>query len=81
MEKYINLIMGLVSGSALMLLNNDIVHNSLSTFIRFFDPMLENHVMIFILVWSSRLIIILSLIGIIITITCSFLIIRKVFKK
>jgi cell division protein FtsX len=81
MERYINLLMGLASGLVLMILNNNIVRSSLTSVFQFFDPTFRNPLIIFLHEWSLRLIIILSLIGIIITITCSFLIIRKILKK
>lgn len=80
MKKYINSIMGLVSGLTLMILNNDIVHSSLGSVITLFDPTNLNKVTIFLLAWTSRLIVVLSFIGTIITITCSFLIIKKIVK-
>ena len=68
MQRYSNLIMGLVCGIVLTLLNNEIVHNSLINIFSLFNPITNSKVSLFLVQWSSRLIIFLSFIGIIITI-------------
>ena len=79
MKEYLNLIMGLVAGLALTLLNNNIVHSSLNSIFTLFDP--TNTDFIFILSWISRFIIMISFVGIFITIAYSFLILKKALKK
>ncbi|AIY82127.1 hypothetical protein ACTFIN_14855 [Clostridium cagae] len=81
MQKYSDLIIGLVCGIVLTLLNNDIVHRSLGSIFTLFDPNNLNTITIFLIFWSSRLIIILSFIGILITIICSILLIIKAIKN
>ena len=81
MQKYGDLIMGLISGVVLMLLNNNMVHNTLGSIFTLFDPTNINRVTIFLLSWSSRLIILLSFIGIFITIIYSILILKRILMK
>lgn len=68
MQRYSNLIMGLVCGIVLTFLNNQIVHNSLIDIFSLFNPATNSKMSLFLVQWSSRLIIFLSFIGIIITI-------------
>lgn len=75
MKEYLNLVMGLVAGLALTFLNNNIVHDSLNSIFTLFDP--TNLDFIFISSWISRFIIIISFMGIFITIVYSFLILKK----
>ena len=80
MKEYLNSIMGLVAGLALTLLNNNnIVHSSLNSIFTLFDP--TNTDFIFILSWISRFIVMISFVGIFITIAYSFLILKKALKK
>lgn len=79
MKEYTDLIMGLVAGLALTFLNNNIVHDSLNSIFTLFDP--TNFDFMFISGWISRFIIMMSFIGIFITITYSFLILKKTLKK
>ena len=79
MKEYIDLIMGLVAGLALIFLNNYIVHDSLSYIFTLLDP--TNFKFLFIGRWISTFIYMISLIGIFITVTYSFLILRKSLKK
>ena len=79
MKEYIDLIMGLVAGLALTFLNNNIVHDSLNCILTLFDP--TNLDFMFISGWASRIIIMISFIGIFITIYYSFLILKKTLKK
>ena len=79
MDKYIDLTMGLVVGLALTFLNNNIVHDSVNCIFTLFDP--ANLDFIFISGWISRFIIMISFIGIFITIYYSFLILRKLLGK
>lgn len=79
MKEYLNLVMGLVAGLALTFLNNNIVHDSLNSIFTLFDP--TNLDFIFISSWISRFIIIISFMGIFITIVYSFLILKKTLKK
>ncbi len=78
MQKYSDLIMGLICGIILTLLNNDIVHGSLGSIFTIFNPTNLSSISMFLISWSSRLIIILSFIGIFITIIYSILILIKV---
>ncbi len=80
MQKYSDLIMGLICGIILTLLNNDIVHGSLGSIFTIFNPTNLSSISMFLISWSSRLIIILSFIGIFITIIYSILILIKVIK-
>lgn len=80
MQKYSDLIMGLICGIILTLLNNDIVHGSLGSIFTIFNPTNLSSISMFLIFWSSRLIIILSFIGIFITIIYSILILIKVIK-
>lgn len=80
MQKYSGLIMGLICGIILTLLNNDIVHGSLGSIFTIFNPTNLSSISMFLISWSSRLIIILSFIGIFITIIYSILILIKVIK-
>lgn len=77
MEKHIKLVMGLVSGLGLMILNSELARSSIASFMQIFDPTLDNPVMSFILTNSLRVVNILSFLGVIIIIACSFLIIKK----
>lgn len=79
MKEYLNLIMGLVAGLALTLLNNNIVRSSLNSIFTLFDP--TNTDFIFISSWVSRFIVMISFVGIFITIVYSFLILKKVLKE
>lgn len=81
MQKYSDLIMGLICGIILTLLNNDIVHGSLGSIFTIFNPTNLSSISMFLISWSSRLIIILSFIGIFITIIYSILILIKVIKN
>ena len=78
MKEYINLLMGLIAGLSLTFLNNSIVHESLNNIFTLFDP--TNFDYIFISGFILRIIIILSDIGVFITITYSCLILRKSLK-
>lgn len=80
MQKYSDLIMGLICGIILTLLNNDIVHGSLGSIFTIFNPTNLSSISMFLISCSSRLIIILSFIGIFITIIYSILILIKVIK-
>ena len=83
MKEYINLLMGLIAGLSLTFLNNSIVHESLNNIFTLFDP--TNFDYIFISGFILRIIIILSGIGVFITITLFVFNIKKIpktlFKK
>ena len=79
MKEHIDLIMGLVVGLALTFLNNDAVHDSISYVFTLFDP--KNFKFLFIGSWMSTVIYIISFIGIFVTVTYAFLILRKSLKK
>ncbi|MBW6411646.1 hypothetical protein [Clostridium weizhouense] len=81
MHKYIDLIMGLICGIVLTLLNNNLVHESLGSIFTLFDPNNLNTISIFLLSWSSRIITIISFLGVFITIIYSILILEKVIKS
>ncbi|VDG72156.1 Uncharacterised protein [Clostridium carnis] len=81
MEKYTDLIMGLISGIVLMFLNNDIVNDSVGSILTLFNPINTNKVTLFLVCWGARIITIISFIGVIITITSSFLILKKIIIK
>lgn len=57
MQKYGDLIMGLISGIILTALNNSIVQGSLTSIFTLFDPTNVNRVSILLLSWVSRLIV------------------------
>jgi len=79
MQKYLNLLMGLVSGLVLMFLNNEIVRKSIITIGMQFDPV--SPISIFIIDWLSRIVILLSFIGIFITIIYAILILKRALKN
>lgn len=81
MQKYIDLLMGLVSGLVLILLNNNIVHTSINRVLTLFDPTNLNSFNLFLMGKIGQLIILLSFIGIFITITYTILILRRVVLK
>lgn len=79
MKEYIDLIVGLVAGLALTFLNNNGVHDSINYVFTLFDP--KNFKFLFIGRWISMVIYIISFIGIFVTVTYSFLILKKSLKK
>jgi hypothetical protein len=81
MQKYLDLIIGLISGIALTFLNNDIVHESIISIFTIFNQVNDSKISLFLVVWSSRLIIFLSFIGIIITITYSLVILKAILIR
>lgn len=81
MQKYLDLIMGLISGIALTFLNNDIVHESIISIFTIFNQVNDSKISLFLVVWSSRLIIFLSFIGIIITIAYSLVILKAILIR
>lgn len=81
MKEYEKLIMGLISGFSLMLLNNEIVLGSINIVLRGFDISNINTFTNFSTSTLSRIVIMLSFIGIFITIISSMLILKKVIKK
>lgn len=83
MQKYSNLIMGLVCGIVLTFLNNEIVHNSLISIFSLFNPVTvgNSKVSLFLVQWSSRLINLLSFIGIFITLTYLIRILKVVLMN
>lgn len=81
MQKYSDLIMGLISGIVLMFLNNNIVSTTLISIFTLFNPINSNKISIFLFTWSLRIITLLSFIGILITLTYTFLILKKLLIK
>lgn len=81
MQKYVDLLMGLVSGLALMLLNNNILRTSLNSMINLFNPLNLSKVEMFLLKWIYKTITMLSFIGMLVTIICAILILKKVIMK
>lgn len=81
MKEYNNLIMGLISGLALMILDNKIARTSITLIITLFNPANTSPFIGFLHTWSLRLITLLSFLGVIIVIMCSLFIIFKVYKK
>ena len=81
MQKYLDLIMGLISGIALTFLNNDIVHESITSIFTIFNPVNDSKISLFLLVWASKLIVFLSFIGIIITIAYSLGILKAILIR
>lgn len=79
MKEYIDLVMGLIAGLALTFLNNSAVHDSISYVFTLLDP--TDFKFLFISRWISTFTIIISFIGIFITMGYSFLILRKTLKK
>ena len=79
LKEYIDLIMGLVAGLALTFLNNNAVHDSLSYIFTLFDP--TNFKFLSMASWISTFIYMIFFIGIFVTVTYSFLILRKSLKK
>lgn len=81
MQKYSNLIMGLICGIVLTSLNNQTVLGSINSIFTLFNTGINNKVSLFLLQWSSRLIIFLSFIGIFITITYLIRILKVVLMN
>lgn len=81
MQKYLDLLMGLVSGLVLMFLNNEIVLTSINKIATLFNPKNTSSISIFIMSWLSRTVILLSFIGIFVTIIYAILILKRVLKK
>lgn len=81
MQKYLDLLMGLVSGLVLMFLNNEIVLTSINKIATLFNPINTSSISIFIMSWLSRTVILLSFIGIFVTIIYAILILKRVLKK
>ena len=78
MKKYSELIMGLICGIVLTFLNNELVHGTLIEIFTFFKSLNDSKISLFLVQWSSRFIIFLSFIGIIITITYLLLILKTI---
>ncbi|WP_195964726.1 hypothetical protein [Clostridium cuniculi] len=78
MQKYSELMLGLISGIVLTFLNNELVHGTLISVFTLFNPVNDSKVSLFLVQWSSILIIFLSFIGIIITITYLLLILKTI---
>lgn len=78
MQKYLDLILGLISGIVLIFLNNELVHETIISIFTLFNPATDSKVSLFLVQWSSRFIIFLSFIGIIITITYLLLILKTI---
>lgn len=81
MQKYSELIMGLISGIVLTFLNNGIVHQSLINIFTLFNPSNNSKISLFLVQWPFRLIVFLSFIGIIITITYLIRILKIVLRN
>lgn len=81
MKEYDNLIMGLISGLALMILDNKIARTSVTLVITLFNPANTNRLLGLLHTWSLRLITLLSFIGVIIIIICSLMIIFRIYTK
>lgn len=81
MEKYRELVMGMISGIALIFLNSDLVSRTLTHMINFFVPQVSNRINITLCYYVSIIMIILSFMGICITITCSFLILKRIMNE
>lgn len=78
MRDYIKLLMGLVSGFALILLNNNLVSGSINSVTMFFDPTKTGTIFFKVGQWISRACTILSFIGVFIVIIFAILILKKV---
>ncbi|WP_300383551.1 hypothetical protein [Clostridium sp.] len=78
MREYLRLLMGLVSGFALIMLNNDMVLGAIGSVTRFFDPTKIDTIFFKIGVWISRGCIILSFVGVFIVIIFAVLILKRV---
>ncbi len=78
MENYIRLSMGLVSGLALMMLNNEGVQNTISLVFTLFDPTQTDTIWFSIGVWISRACVFLSFLGIFVVVVFSILIFKKI---
>lgn len=81
MKEYVKLIMGLISGFSLMLLNNDIVFGTINIVLRGFNVNNINTFTNILTSIFSIIVIILSFIGIFITIISSILILKKVIRN
>lgn len=78
MRKYSELILGLISGIVLTFLNNELIHETIVSIFTLFNPVTDSKISLFLVKWSSRFIILLSFIGIIITITYLLLILKNI---
>ena len=78
MEKYFELILGLISAIVLNCLNNELVHGSIASIFTLFNPVNDSKISLFLVQWWSRLIIFLSFVGIIVTIVYSLGILKTI---
>ena len=78
MQKYSELILGLICGIVLTLLNNELVNGTMISIFTLFNPVTDSKISLFLVQWSSRFIIFLSFIGIIVTITYLLLILKTI---
>lgn len=78
MQKYLELILGLICGIVLTLLNNELVNGTMISIFTLFNPVTDSKISLFLVQWSSRFIIFLSFIGIIVTITYLLLILKTI---
>lgn len=78
MRKYSELILGLISGIVLTFLNNELIHETIVSIFTLFNSVTDSKISLFLVKWSSRFIILLSFIGIIITITYLLLILKNI---
>lgn len=81
MKDYFRLLMGLVSGLALIMLNTDMVLGAISKVSTFFDPTNLDTIFFKLGIWLTRGCIILSFMGIWIVIIFAILILKKVILK
>lgn len=77
MKNYFKLLMGLVSGFALILLNSNIVLGTLINVLSGFNPTTSNSILVNLITWTSRGFMLLSFAGIIIVIIYIILIFKK----
>lgn len=77
MKEYTKLLVGLITGLALIVLNSDASLGAISTISTLFDPTKINTIFFIIGTWLSRICVILSFVGVCIVIVFSFLIMKK----
>ncbi len=78
MENNIRLLMGLVSGFALIMLNNDVVQETINLVSILFDPTKTDTIWFSIGTWLSRACVFLSFLGMLVVTLFSILILKKV---
>lgn len=78
MHKEIRLFLGLISGTVLMLINNELTYQTMAIIL---SPFSNNNIILWLKTVCSNLLIILSFLGTIITVTFCFLILFHALRN